>query len=343
MKARPFFSICVPSYNRAIHLSSLLDSIFRQNFDSYEVVICEDDSPERKSIKDIVCDYQSKYEDKIRYIENEENLGYDANIRKLVSVSKGRYCFFMGNDDIMCDRALEVVHELVRDNESIGLVLKSYAWFDEFPEKINQEVRYFKESRVLKRGLEAVSVCFRRSGVISGYIVKRDAAERIKTDEYDGSLYYQMHMTAGVLAEEDAVTCSDILVLCRNNVPPDFGNSKKEKGIYTPGAYTPEARLRMISGALDIAAAAEKKVGEGLLELIRKDYANYFYPYIKDQFNLPLKDYIALYKAFGRQGFKKYPMFHVYFVVGYLLGEEKFNWLTGIVRRVLGRSPRIGI
>ena len=99
----------------------------------------------------------------------------------------------------------------------------------------------------------------------------------------------------------------------------------------------------MISGALDIAAAAEKKVGEGLLELIRKDYANYFYPYIKDQFNLPLKDYIALYKAFGRQGFKKYPMFHVYFVVGYLLGEEKFNWLTGIVRRVLGRSPRIGI
>jgi len=41
-------------------------------------------------------------------------------------------------------------------------------------------------------------------------------------------------------------------VLCRNNEPPEFGNSGNERGTYVPGSYTPEALLTMVSGALSI-------------------------------------------------------------------------------------------
>jgi hypothetical protein len=40
---------------------------------------------------------------------------------------------------------------------------------------------------------------------------------------------------------------------------------------------------------------------------------------IKDQLNLPLRDYYHLYRAYGRMGFARYPIYHLYFVLAYLL------------------------
>jgi abequosyltransferase len=55
-----------------------------------------------------------------------------------------------------------------------------------------------------------------------------------------------------------------------------------------------------------------------------------------------LRDYYKLYRAYGRMGFAKYPLFHFYFVSAYLLGEKRFDALTAIIRRRLGHSPRFG-
>ena len=38
------FSVCIPAYNRAKYLGTLLDSILSQEFQDFEVVICEDNS-----------------------------------------------------------------------------------------------------------------------------------------------------------------------------------------------------------------------------------------------------------------------------------------------------------
>jgi abequosyltransferase len=87
MKAkRPTFSICIPAYNRAHHLSRLLDSIFAQDFEDFNIVICEDYSGERKAISEIVLRYSQAHPGTIAYYENEKNLGYDGNIRKLVEM-----------------------------------------------------------------------------------------------------------------------------------------------------------------------------------------------------------------------------------------------------------------
>nr|MDH4481915.1 glycosyltransferase family A protein [Rhodoferax sp.] len=105
----PFFSICIPAYNRARHLRPLLDSLLQHDFGSLEIVICEDVSKERPLIAAIVKEYQEHTGIRIAYFENEVNLGYDANIRNLVAKATGRFCFFMGNDDLMCAGALSHV------------------------------------------------------------------------------------------------------------------------------------------------------------------------------------------------------------------------------------------
>ncbi|MDN2696112.1 glycosyltransferase family 2 protein [Janthinobacterium sp. SUN073] len=339
---RRMFSICIPAYNRVVHLPVLLDSIYKQSFSNFEIVICEDLSKERPEIAKVVAEYSIRYPGTLRYYENTNNLGYDGNIRNLVNLARGEYCFFMGNDDIMCEGSLAAVSERIKANDNIGFVLKSYAWFDEVPTKINQEVRYFNEEKFLAAGTEAISVCFRRSGVISGFIIHRDTADGAATSEFDGTLYYQMHIVGVVLAKMNAITMPKVLVLCRNSEPPDFGNSASEKGIYTPGTYTPAARINMISGVIRIATALEKQSDLPVTAPIMRDYANYFYPYIRDQLKLPFSDYYKLYRAYGRIGFNKYPMFHAYFIICYCFGANGFDRLTAYIRKTLGRSPHFG-
>ena len=340
-QTRKLFSVCIPAYNRARHLTDLLDSIFTQDFHDFEVVLCEDLSREREEIAAIVREYQSRHPDLLRYFENEENRGYDANIRNLVQKASGEFCFFMGNDDIMCEGALQNAASIVRRYPNVGLVLKSYGWFDETTEKVNQEIRWFKEEKEFPAGIPAIRFAFRRSGVISGYIVHRDSANQAATDKFDGTLYYQMHLTASVLIDKTAVCTPRVLVLCRGN-QPEFGNSAKEKGKYTPGKYTPEARLNMISGALSIIRDLKQTKSIDVVDDVIHDYANYFFPYIRDQLTLPIRDYYGLYRAYGRMGFARYPLYHLYFVLGYLLGEKRFDALTALVRGRLGRSPRFG-
>ena len=340
---RKTFSVCVPAYNRAVRLPALLDSVYAQDFKDFEIIICEDDSPERPQIRTIAQEYSERYPGTLRYVENATNLGYDANVRRLVELAGGEFCFFMGNDDLMCAGALKAAAELLTRYTNVGVILRSYAWFDEVPEKINQTVRYFTEERELSAGAEAIRVCFRRSGVLSGYIVHRDSAYAIATSKFDGTLYYQLHLTANVLATRNAVFTPAVLVLCRAGEPPEFGASGCEKGKYVPGRYTPQARLNMVAGALSIVANLKDSTGIDVVADVEHDYADYFYPYIKDQLGLSFHDFMRLYRAYGRMGFDKYSMFHLYCIAGYLLGEARTDGITRFARGILGRSPHFGI
>jgi glycosyltransferase involved in cell wall biosynthesis len=340
---RTQFSICIPAYNRARHLPALLDSIYAQDWRGFEIVICEDVSRERAEIAAIAHDYAARYPGTLLYHENEVNLGYDGNIRRLVEKATGEYCFFMGNDDLICPAALGEVAGILKRHANVGLVLKSYALFGDDPSQPEHEIRYFAEERELGPGTEAISICFRRSGVISGYIVHRDSAFAAATDKFDGTLYYQMHITANVLVDRCAVTTPVILVTCRTGQTPDFGSSGSEKGKFVPGCYTPEARLRMVSGALAIVKNLREACGVDVVEEVTRDYANYFYPYIKDQLDLPFDRFMQLYRAFSRMGFGRYPMFHAYCALGYALGEPTFDRIIQFVRRRLGRSPQLSL
>lgn len=339
---RQLFSVCVPAYNRAHYLTPLLESIFAQDFRDFEVVICEDQSREREEIAAVVRVFQGRYPGMLRYFENPENLGYDGNIRNLVEKASGEFCFFMGNDDIMCAGALENAADVIRRHPDVGLVLKSYGWFDETPDEVNQEIRWFNEEKVFPPGAAAIRFAFRRSGVLAGYIVHRDSAAAVATSKFDGTLYYQMHLTANVLIHKKAVCTPKVLILCRGDGKPEFGNSVKEKGKYIPGRYTPQARLNMINGALSIIRDLKETRGIDVVDDVIHDYANYFYPYIKDQLSLPLKEFYQLYRGYGRMGFARYPLFHLYFVAAYILGEKKFDAVTAIVRKRLGRTPQLG-
>ena len=84
----PFFSIIIPTYNRAHLISMAIDSVIAQTFENWELIIVDDGSTD--NTKELVDNYCS-IDKRIRYIyqENAErsaarnngiiNLAFDPN------------------------------------------------------------------------------------------------------------------------------------------------------------------------------------------------------------------------------------------------------------------------
>lgn len=339
---RPRLSVCIPAYNRAAVLPELLDSILGQDPPPFEIVICEDGSPERPQIADVVRRYQAAHPGRIELFENERNLGYDGNLRRLVERASGDYCVFMGNDDLMAPGSLGHIGDAISRNENVGVVVRSYAMFDGSPDRITQEFRYFPDERFFPAGADSIVTCYRRSVVISGMVLHREAALRWATDRFDGTLLYQLHLVGNILVEMNGLFTPRILALYRIGATPDFGNSESERGHFTPREQTPESSVHFMAGMLDIARQLERDRGVAVYGRIRSDIGNYSYTVLSIQATRPKRVFVRYAWQLARMGFGRSPMFHAYFLSLLLLGPKRVDRLIGFIKLRLGHTPAIG-
>lgn len=337
-----FISVCIPAYNRVEVLPALLDSIFSQNFDNYEIVICEDKSPQRTEISKIVEKYKKLKPGFIRYFENSQNLGYDANLRNLIKKAHGEYCFFMGNDDLMCEDALEKVALAVNRYKNVGVLLRSYAAFDGTPDNIVQTFRYFDRELFFPAGEKTISTIYRRSVVIPGMVLHRKSALDCATDYFDGTLLYQLYLVATILISKNAVYLPDILVLYRNGGIPDFGNSKAEKGLFLPKEQTPESSVHFMQGMLKIAKYVEDKNDLLIFKPILRDIANYSYPILAIQANRRFIVFLKYWFSLARLGLGRYLLFHIWFLSILILSTKRVDYIICLIKSRVGHTPSLG-
>ena len=338
---RPLITVAIPAYGRKEFLDPLLRSVLRQLGHDNEIVICEDDSSERKEIRSIVNSFVNAYPSlRIRYYENPINLGYDGNIRELISKAKGKYVFFLGNDDLMADDALKYVEGVLRDTPDVGVVLKSYNWFSSDFNRPDETIFYYRDNKRFRSGRDAVRGIVRKCGVISGFIIDRDMAEGAKTRRYDGSLFYQIYLACYIALKMDCIYVKRVLVHCRSTEVPLFGNASSESDFYSPGSYTPQARVKMVSSALDIIREQCRSVGlEKIGSEITREYARTSYSVIRDQLRLGLSDYVRFCMQLGREsGMRKYPEYWFWVILGYIFKEV---WTDRLLR--MGRMLVRGV
>lgn len=338
---RPLISVCIPAFNRSVLLTPLLDSILSQAPSSCEVLICEDMSPERRRIRGIAAAYAGR-EIPVHYYENERTLGYDGNLRRLVTKARGRYCLFMGNDDILAPGALGAVAGLLARHPDAGVILRSYASFREDPAKPDQLFRYFPEETCFPAGQDTAALFFRRCVVISGLVIRRDDAESLATDRFDGTLLYQLYLAGRVLMRAGGVSTPELIALYRTGGVPDFGHSAREAGRFVPGHQTPESSLVFMKGMLEIAAAVDVEEGSRIRPLVLQDLSAYSLPVLSIQAGLPRRQFVAYAAALRRLGLSASPLFYFYFMALLLLGKGGTDALVVVIKRLIGRTPALG-
>jgi glycosyltransferase involved in cell wall biosynthesis len=106
----PFFSICIPTRNRAEYLQHAIKSILSQTFNDFEIIISDNNSSDDtrrvvKSFKDA----------RIRYYHSKKNLPLTDNWNKCYSMARGEYFMLIGDDDYLLPQALEAFSGAIRN------------------------------------------------------------------------------------------------------------------------------------------------------------------------------------------------------------------------------------
>lgn len=130
----PLVSIIVPNYNHAPYLKTRLDSIYRQTYQNYEVILMDDCSSDES--QDILREYSNRYPDKTKLLLNEKNSGSPyVQWRKGMSEAKGELIWIAESDDY-CD--LDFIETHVRNfMESSVMLSFSYSCFIKNGKKVS--------------------------------------------------------------------------------------------------------------------------------------------------------------------------------------------------------------
>lgn len=129
---KPLLSICIPTYNRAHYLSDALESVvsqFNESDIAEQVEIVVSDNASTDGTEAVVKSFQDRFGN-IRYLKNEINLGFDRNVRNVISNAAGLYCWTLGDDDVICGGSLRTVLDYLSGNEVAVLTVKSRNFSD---------------------------------------------------------------------------------------------------------------------------------------------------------------------------------------------------------------------
>jgi glycosyltransferase involved in cell wall biosynthesis len=110
-----FFTIVVPTYNRAAMLSKAIDSVISQTYTNWELIIVDDGSTDHT--KELVENY-CNIDNRIRYIyqENEER---SAARNNGIEHAKGEFICFLDSDDYYALNRLENISKYLKNESNI--------------------------------------------------------------------------------------------------------------------------------------------------------------------------------------------------------------------------------
>ena len=145
----PKISVLMPVYKTPEkYLREAIESVLNQTFTDFEFLIL-DDCPE-DSRKDVVASYE---DERIKYSQNDQNMGISASRNRLIDLSKGEYLAVMDHDDICLPDRFEKEVQYLDNHPKVGVVSSKIKCI--VSNKITQNPTYNDE---IKLALMRVSV-----------------------------------------------------------------------------------------------------------------------------------------------------------------------------------------
>ena len=139
----PKVSVCIPSYNYAHYLGGCIRSVLDQTYEDWELVIVDNRSSDNTG--EVV---RSFSDPRIRFFENDRNIGLVGNWNRCVSLATGEYVTILPADDAYLPQMLERCVALLDAYPNLGFTYTSYHVIDEGG-RVTETKRQFDEDRIL--------------------------------------------------------------------------------------------------------------------------------------------------------------------------------------------------
>lgn len=275
--AEPYFSICIPQYNRTSFLIAALRSFERQDFRSFEICISDDVSTDGRE-EELLRELENggvPY----AYVRQGVNLRYDGNLRAAISLARGSYCLLMGNDDGLADtRVLRRLAELLHAHKQPGVAVTNYR-----DAESGAVYRRATGTRIIDGNPASAIENFRNFSFVSGVVIRRDLADKNAATHVDGSEMYQVYLVVRAMAEgEKLLQIDDVMIDKDLRIPGENVDSYAAKPKLDPCPI--EARQfnlvqfpRVVSGAI-ASSVTDDRITEYNTRILDQLYS-YTYPY----------------------------------------------------------------
>ena len=113
----PKVSVIIPVFNAEKYLGVCLESLLIQTFTDFEVIVVDDCSTDNSCA--VAESYLERFGGRLKIISLEKNTGSGAVPRNVGSeFASGEYVFFMDNDDLLIDIALEELYNCAEEFEA---------------------------------------------------------------------------------------------------------------------------------------------------------------------------------------------------------------------------------
>jgi glycosyltransferase involved in cell wall biosynthesis len=173
----PLVSVIVPAYNVGKYIGATLDSLSRQTFKDFEIIVVDDCSTD--NTVDSVIAFPDK---RIRLIKQQKNLGVAEARNKGIENSKGEFIALLDSDDIAVKNRLERQVDILKNNPDIGMVGSYVRVIREDGTKTKRiwkrpTCKHEASMQLIFRNTLATSMMFRRDSVPDGLYRKIPVAE----------------------------------------------------------------------------------------------------------------------------------------------------------------------
>ncbi len=205
----PTVSIIIPVYNIEKYLPRCLDSILRQDFKDFELILVDDGS---KDSSGAMCEEYAGRDSRIRVI-HQANGGISSGRNAGIDVAKGKYITFMDGDDWVADDCLSSL--LFSMTEGVDLVVsKSQKCLE------SETTIYPKSSEVSVLAISTLNASafaerlahywfdYIHSKLFRADIIRENSLRFLKMKFSDGSVFFM----------EDTFFVMDYLAYCRNGI-----------------------------------------------------------------------------------------------------------------------------
>ncbi len=148
MSQNLFFSIIIPTYNRANLIKNTLEGVFEQTYPHYEIIVvdnCSTDST-REVLQPLID------QGKIRFIKHERNYERARSRNTGMENARGDFLTLLDSDDFMYPNNLEDAAKFAQENPEIKCFHNFYELVDG-----NRKTVYKNKFPSLKNQLKAIT------------------------------------------------------------------------------------------------------------------------------------------------------------------------------------------
>lgn len=325
-------SICITSYNRPRELRRCLESIDASNENEIEIIVSEDFSPKREEIRVQLNEYAKKTKYKFLANYNEQNLGYDRNLAKLISLSSCDYILFCSDDDVFNPGMIDEIINTLNSKKSIPYMYTAYTGHDN-----KATNRNYKSDFIIKKGEDSI-VKYVYDGILfSGLIFNRNLVKKLDAEPFVNQNYFQIYMVMKMLYHYGGFYRAISLIDCIMDGENGYGTTELSgEDKLLADRKSVFSNLQFNKGLINVVKYFDKEEGTDVVTHFGREYSLRSYRGMsrarREGGKKMLKEYWQFLNNVGvKIGFPA----HVYYRTLLILGSDVSDCLFELPRKIL--------